>query len=99
MSASVLLLFLVGPPTIRGPLPPGAVLRLGSERVTALAFSDDGALLAAAGVGVTVWDIASGRAVLTLPARPSGVRLAFSADGRTLAVADRPAPGAADRDG
>ncbi len=99
MSASVLLLFLVGPATLRGSLPPGAVLRLGSDRVTALVFSGDGTLLAAAGAGVTVWDIASGRAVLTLPARPHGVRLAFSADGRTLAVADRPAPGAADRDG
>ena len=62
-------------------------------RVTALAFSPDGAQLAAAGsVGlVTLWDMAEGRepTVLRVPERVAGsvLALAFSPDGGSLATA------------
>jgi WD40 repeat protein/uncharacterized caspase-like protein len=61
--------------------------------VSAVAFSRDGSLLAAGGRdnSITVWDLASGRELLTLTA-PTGtitsglgiMMLAFSADGRQL---------------
>jgi RNA polymerase sigma factor (sigma-70 family) len=81
------------------PLPPGAVARLGTQRlrqadgVTAFAFSPDGKLLATGGgeddEWLHVWDVETGKLVRRLPER--SVRLiAFSPDGKTLAVAYRP---------
>jgi WD40 repeat protein len=82
------------------PLPPGAVARLGTERLTlsrALfpTFSPDGRYLAAAGggkEGLRVWEVATGKEVLRLrppPFRaygPSMAPLAFSPDGRAIAL-------------
>jgi WD40 repeat protein len=73
-------------------LPDGALLRtvdLGDRRIDAVVISADGASLAAgdhAG-GYTVWDTATGaeRMALTMPFYPSA--LAFSPDGRQLAIA------------
>jgi hypothetical protein len=80
------------------PLPPGAVVRLGTQRlrqadgVTAFAFSPDGKRLATGGGDADewlhVWDVETGRLVRRLP--EGGVTLlAFTPDGKTLAVAAR----------
>jgi WD40 repeat protein len=57
----------------------------------ALAFSLDSGTLAVAGDrGITVWDIRSGREASGPPAGPVGVTsLAFTPDGRALAMGDR----------
>lgn len=61
-----------------GPLPP----------VTALAFSKDGKLLAAAGFrSVTIWDTATARPAACVTGLPGQVQaLAFSPDGKRLAI-------------
>jgi RNA polymerase sigma factor (sigma-70 family) len=77
------------------PLPEGAVARLGTLRwrhdgeVRALAFSPNGKILAACGNQVVLWDVATGRAIRTLPTSVRGIQtktLDFSPDGKTLAV-------------
>jgi WD40 repeat protein len=81
-------------------LPPGAVARLGTERLTLSraifpTFSPDGRYLAAAcggSEGLRVWEVATGKEVLRLrPPRfggysPSMAPLAFSPDGKAIAL-------------
>ncbi len=78
------------------PLPSGAVARLGSMRlrngsgVQAVAFSEDGKLLASVGGDrvVRVWNVATGREVKSFRGGHVGEMtcVAFSADGKTLAA-------------
>jgi WD40 repeat protein len=77
------------------PLPEGAILRLGTSRlrhpapIDSLAISPDLRTLASAdGHGrVRLWDLRDGRLLLDLP--KAGAPVAFSADGRAIAVAGR----------
>ena len=70
------------------------MLRGSGGPVTAVAFGPDGQSLATAAAGgpdgrpiVTLWDLASGRAIRTFEAGPGPVEaLAFSGDGRRLAA-------------
>jgi WD40 repeat protein len=59
--------------------------------VAAAAFSPDAALLASGGrFGTRLWDVASGKLVLSLAGNPDAVRgLAFTPDGRRLVAASR----------
>jgi WD40 repeat protein len=66
------------------------VLRGSDEPVSAIAYSPDGTLLAAAGADnvLRLWDLAAGKERLTLHGRLLGTcGLAFSPDGQTLAYA------------
>jgi WD40 repeat protein len=90
-----------GPPrkdAFGDPLPPHALGRIGSTRlrhahpVTALAFSPDGKILAAADEdgGVRLWDGHTGALVAVLPERRGRPAvLTFSPDGRVLAANDQ----------
>jgi WD40 repeat protein len=83
------------------PLPPGAIARLGTERLTLswmahlLTFSPDGRYLAAADrghpPGLRVWEVSSGREALRLKLPDvqglTVISLAFSPDGKALAAA------------
>ncbi len=80
------------------PLPPGALMRLGTIRfrhgapIKAAAYSPDGKTLATAGQGGTIrlWDAATGKqiAVFQREERTASIAsLAFSPDGKTLAAA------------
>jgi WD40 repeat protein len=86
--------------TLGDPLPPGARARLGTARlrhgrdVFCGEFSRDGKLFAAAelheGGTLRVWDVSTGKAVLSAP-RPDGiVGVAFAPDDRTLMTVGRP---------
>src|SRR5688572_3869819 len=77
------------------PLPPGAVMRLGSARlrhrkeIYDLAFSADGGLLASASKDgfVCVWDAATGKELRRWGAPDAGNKaVAFSPDGALVAV-------------
>ncbi len=59
--------------------------------IASLVFSPDGATLASLGAVVRLWDVATGqeRRTLSKPMHRYSSRLAFSADGGTLAVGDR----------
>jgi serine/threonine protein kinase/WD40 repeat protein len=69
-----------------------------SDVINALAFRSDGAVLVSAGRGVArLWDVATGRLLLDVPAGNTLPKLAFSPDGQRLAVARERAFG--DNDG
>jgi WD40 repeat protein len=56
--------------------------------IQSLAASPDGALLAIAGEGVVIWDVAAGRELVRLETRAGRAKgVAFSADGASLAAA------------
>jgi RNA polymerase sigma factor (sigma-70 family) len=78
------------------PLPPGALVRMGTVRfrhhsfLGNVAFSPDGRILAAGGYGgsILVYDAATGRKLREFQARASQfAALAFAPDGKTLASA------------
>src|SRR5262249_7377061 len=64
------------------------------DRVTSVAFSPDGQVLATGSYGgVRLWEVATGRQIATLPSHPVVNALAFAPSGRTLAVASGQAGG------
>jgi WD40 repeat protein len=81
------------------PLPPGALLRIGTlrlrhqGRVTGVAMSPDGKRVASVGYDGTtrLWDVATGQEVRKFVSAQGGVPLAvaFSPDGKTLVVSIR----------
>ena len=72
-------------------LPDGATARLGKGRITAVAFSPTGELLAVGTyAGVWLYDVATSREVALLPSLRV-FDIAFSPDGRTLASRSYPA--------
>jgi WD40 repeat protein len=78
------------------PLPPGAVLRMGSARLThdtwltCVRFSADDRWIGAADQNQTVrlWEVATGKLLWEMPPN-TGQKLAFSPDGKTLATSGR----------
>jgi WD40 repeat protein len=81
------------------PLPRGALLRLGTTRfrtatpVSDLAFAPDGKTLAATDDhAVSLWDVATGKLLRRLETPSYPHCLAFSADGKRLAVCDGDGP-------
>ncbi len=79
------------------PLPPGALVRIGTvrfrheDRVASAAVSPDGKVIAScAGRAVYLWDAATGKELQRLEAHPLGATsIAFSPDGKALASGGR----------
>jgi WD40 repeat protein len=82
------------------PLPPGAVLRLGTVRLRhilrdgsgadAMAFSPNGKVVVSAGdVGVRAWDVATGKRLSWLAGGQGTIAVHFRRDGKTLTLADK----------
>jgi WD40 repeat protein len=77
------------------PLPPGAIMRLGTIRlrpgasVSSMAFSPDGQTLVSTDWRgrIDLWDVASGKELRQIAEDQTSSRAAFAADGRTLASA------------
>jgi WD40 repeat protein len=74
------------------PLPPDALVRLGTVRlrhlnpIESVRFSADGKSVIAKGIHeLRIWDVASGREIVKLP-KHQALRKALSPDGKTLAV-------------
>ena len=66
-----------------------AGLRGKEDDVQSLAFSPDGTVLAEVGIHTTLWDVALGRPILRLATGTQQNVLAFSPDGRQVALATR----------
>jgi eukaryotic-like serine/threonine-protein kinase len=64
-------------------------LRGKEDDVESLAFSPDGTVLAEVGIHTTLWDVALGRPILRLATGTQQNALAFSPDGRQVALATR----------
>jgi len=77
-----------------GPLPPGALARLGTTRfrqgfmLYTVTFSPDGRTLAAGGAGraLGLWDVTTGKEIRQFPVRGQPRAAAFSPDGKTIAA-------------
>src|SRR5262245_22419242 len=95
---AVAVVLLGGPAPADEPLPPGAVLRLGEDRLRVggrflpgVAFTPDSRQIVTAGSGggLDVWDATTGRHLRRLAGPPDIFRLTVSPDGRRAATALR----------
>ena len=79
------------------PLPPGAIVRIGTLRwrchdgIFSMAFSPDGKALATAGYGpIRLWDVSNGKPIRQFGNLREVRSFAFSPDGKTLAASGPP---------
>ena len=74
------------PPLTQLHLPEGAIVRLGKGRINEVAYSPDGSQLAvASGIGIWLYDAATGTLINTLKQIEYARSVAFSPDGNTIA--------------